>query len=199
MKFIAALIFEALIVAGLLRGSSFANDSVDRRVGDDVMVVLPGVALHLRIDVRQNGLTLDQCRSDYLDELMASLDTDHDGKLSRDESRRSPFFTDAKNTADNPFLKRLATRNQSSRSGAGMSREAVQTKVAAVVGTAMASAKTTRWPSPTERFLKRWTPISPGRWTPRKCGWRPRRSQREIPIRTSASRSTNSWTNRPTT
>lgn len=101
-------------------------------VGEDVLVVLPRSVLHLRVDVRHDGRTLDDARREYLDRLVETLDGDGDGTISKTESRRSPFFNDAKPVSDNPFLRRLAARRRSRPSG--VSRETIENKVASVVG-----------------------------------------------------------------
>jgi Ca2+-binding EF-hand superfamily protein len=61
----------------------------DRR---DVIILLEGGPLHLRLNVAMGGVSLAEARRAYITRLITSLDTDKDGKLTRTEAQRSPLL-----------------------------------------------------------------------------------------------------------
>jgi Ca2+-binding EF-hand superfamily protein len=76
----------------------------------DMLLLLPDGPVHLRVRVTDDGKTLQQTREDYLETLVASLDTDQDGKLSRTEARKHALFVSGRNFTNNKFLNSLRTR-----------------------------------------------------------------------------------------
>ncbi|MCG8652610.1 MAG: hypothetical protein MI861_22410, partial [Pirellulales bacterium] len=73
----------------------------------NLVVVLPNRPLHVRIEVLESGRSLEQVRLAYIEELIAKLDTNGDGRVSRAESRQSPLFNTKRRLDDNPFLRKL--------------------------------------------------------------------------------------------
>jgi Ca2+-binding EF-hand superfamily protein len=59
----------------------------------DVFLLLDRGPLHLRLHITIDGKSPQAVRRDYLERLFRSLDTDHDGKLTRAEFERSPLNT----------------------------------------------------------------------------------------------------------
>src|SRR5262245_6215837 len=59
----------------------------------DVLLMLDDGPLHLRFHLSLTGRSLTAVREDYVDRLMRSLDTDGDGRLSREEASHSPLLT----------------------------------------------------------------------------------------------------------
>ena len=58
----------------------------------DVLVMLDGGPLHLRLHVAMGGISLAELRRQYVANLMARIDTDKDGKLTRAEAQKSPLL-----------------------------------------------------------------------------------------------------------
>lgn len=84
------------------------GDSVDGR--HDVLLLLPDGPVHLRIRVTDDGVPLKKMREDYTDRLVATLDTDEDGSLSRSETTKHPLFASGRRFEGNKFLNSLRTR-----------------------------------------------------------------------------------------
>jgi Ca2+-binding EF-hand superfamily protein len=59
----------------------------------DVFLLLDRGPLHLRLHITIDGKSPQAMRREYLKQLFRSLDTDHDGKLTRAEFERSPLNT----------------------------------------------------------------------------------------------------------
>ncbi|TWU11057.1 EF-hand domain-containing protein [Allorhodopirellula heiligendammensis] len=73
----------------------------------DMLLLLPGGPVHLRVQIMDDAKTLEQTRADYLTRLVASLDTDQDGKLSRTETQKHPLFVSGRRFEGNKFLDSL--------------------------------------------------------------------------------------------
>ncbi|MEZ6129498.1 MAG: hypothetical protein R3C59_12515 [Planctomycetaceae bacterium] len=73
----------------------------------DMLLMLPDGPVHLRIFVTDGGRSLEEARTAYLQELVASLDTDNDGRLSRMETTTHPLFVSGRRFEGNAFLKSL--------------------------------------------------------------------------------------------
>jgi Ca2+-binding EF-hand superfamily protein len=69
----------------------------------DVFLLLDRGPLHLRLHITISGKSPQEVRRDYLDRLFRSLDTDHDGKLSRAEFERSPLNTSRRGSGARPL------------------------------------------------------------------------------------------------
>lgn len=76
----------------------------------DMLLLLPEGPIHLRIDVTEMKENLRDLREGYLKRLVAELDTDQDGKVSRRETAKHPLFVSGRRFADNPFLESLRTQ-----------------------------------------------------------------------------------------
>ncbi len=76
----------------------------------DMLLLLPDGPVHLRIQITDAGKTLQQTREGYLTQLVASLDTDEDGELSRSETMKHPLFVSGRRFEGNAFLNKLRSR-----------------------------------------------------------------------------------------
>jgi Ca2+-binding EF-hand superfamily protein len=89
--------------------------SADQEVRD-VLLLLDEAPLHLRLHLTLEGVSLAAARNAYIDRVMKSLDTDGDGKLSPEETAKSPLRTTPSRGSRNAFLntldgKRMLTRD----------------------------------------------------------------------------------------
>src|SRR5262245_39456847 len=71
------------------RPAAPAATASDRR---DIVLLLNEGPLHLRMNLALGGVSLAEARRQYVQRLVAALDTNKDGKLSRDEIQKSPLF-----------------------------------------------------------------------------------------------------------
>lgn len=99
-----------LAIAADQASSNPAAGEDDELGQHDMLLLLPDGPVHLRVRVADDGKTLKQTRKDYLETLVASLDTDQDGKLSRSEARKHALFVSGRNFTNNKFLSSLRTR-----------------------------------------------------------------------------------------
>ncbi|MCA9135458.1 MAG: EF-hand domain-containing protein [Planctomycetales bacterium] len=76
----------------------------------DMVLLLPTGPMHLRVMISSEGKSLEQSRQDYLERLVTMLDTDMDGKVSRDETSNHPLFTTSRRFQDNKFLSSLRNK-----------------------------------------------------------------------------------------
>ena len=81
-----------------------AGGPADRK---DIVLLLDDGALHFRLRLSLDGVSLAEARRKYIDGLVASLDANGDGKLSRDEASRSPLLRVKERRAASQFLKDL--------------------------------------------------------------------------------------------
>ncbi len=95
---------KVVITAVLMLAASVPALAQDAR---DLIVVLPNRPLHVRISVLESGRPLEAVRRQYIQDLIAKLDVNNDGKLSRAETRTSPLFNTKRRFDDNPFLRKL--------------------------------------------------------------------------------------------
>jgi len=103
-----------------------AGRSDEQAPGDrrDLVLFLDGGPLHFRVRFALGGQSLVQSRKAYIDRLMAILDADGDGKLTRKEAARSPLFRTKSRPSANSFLEGL--QNQSA-----MTRREVEQRIEA--------------------------------------------------------------------
>jgi Ca2+-binding EF-hand superfamily protein len=80
------------------------ESSVDQR---DVLLLLDGGPLHLRLHVSLAGVSLADARRQYVARLIESLDTNHDGKLTREEAAKSPLLRTKSRPGASQFLQGL--------------------------------------------------------------------------------------------
>lgn len=73
----------------------------------DSILLLEGGPLHLRVHVSLGGKTLAARRREYAQELMKTLDTNGDGKLSRDEANQSPLLRTKQRESAKGFLQSI--------------------------------------------------------------------------------------------
>jgi Ca2+-binding EF-hand superfamily protein len=78
--------------------------SSDRR---DVLMLLDGAPIHLRLNLTLGGVSLAQSRRQYVARLMESLDKNGDGKVSRDEASASPILRTKERPGAAQFLQSL--------------------------------------------------------------------------------------------
>lgn len=76
----------------------------------DMLLLLPDGPVHLRLRITDDGKSLERVRQDYLQQLVASLDMDNDGRLSREETAKHPLFVSGRRFEGNGFLESLRTR-----------------------------------------------------------------------------------------
>ncbi|MFK8112424.1 MAG: hypothetical protein AB8B91_09485 [Rubripirellula sp.] len=76
----------------------------------DMLLMLPDGPVHLRVKVTDSGSPLQDSRRQYIERLIASLDTDQDGKVSRSETTKHPLFTGGRRFEGNKFLGSLRAR-----------------------------------------------------------------------------------------
>ncbi len=76
----------------------------------DMLLLLPDGPVHVRVHVTDAGVPLKKRREDYIDRLVAALDTDGDGALSRSETTKHPLFASARRFEGNQFLSSLRPR-----------------------------------------------------------------------------------------
>lgn len=96
----------------LLAAPAFAvgETAVPENGRHDMLLLLPDGPVHLRLRVTDDNRPLEQIRQDYLTQLVASLDMDSDGRLSRDETAKHPLFVSGRRFEGNNFLESLRTR-----------------------------------------------------------------------------------------
>lgn len=58
----------------------------------DVLLLLDNGPIHLRLNVGMGGVSLTEARQKYVTQVMAALDADRDGKLTKQEAARSPIL-----------------------------------------------------------------------------------------------------------
>jgi Ca2+-binding EF-hand superfamily protein len=76
----------------------------DRR---DVILLLDGGPLHLRLHLSLEGVSLGESRKQYVAKLIEKLDANHDGKLSREEASKSPILRTKSRPGADKFLEGL--------------------------------------------------------------------------------------------
>ncbi len=81
-----------------------ATKQVERR---DVVLLLDSGPLLVRMHIGMAGVSLAEMRRQYVAQLMKKLDSDQDGKLSRDEADVSPLLRTKKRARAAAFLKSL--------------------------------------------------------------------------------------------
>ncbi|MBC8350580.1 MAG: hypothetical protein H8E66_01250 [Planctomycetes bacterium] len=81
----------------------------------DVILMLREGPLHLRLHIALGGKPLPDVREEYVDRFIKTIDTNKDGKLTRDETARSPLLRAKRRPAADSFLASLGasqTRNR---------------------------------------------------------------------------------------
>ena len=76
----------------------------DRR---DILLLLDGGPLHLRLQLSLEGVSLGEARKQYVLKLIDQLDTNRDGKLSREEANHSPLLRTKSRPGAERFLEGL--------------------------------------------------------------------------------------------
>jgi Ca2+-binding EF-hand superfamily protein len=75
--------------------------------------MLERAPLHLRLRIQISGQSLTAARRDYLNRLLAQLDVDEDGQVSRAEADRSPLLRQAGPAPESSFLASLEANQPS--------------------------------------------------------------------------------------
>ncbi|HEV3005124.1 MAG TPA: hypothetical protein VGX78_11725 [Pirellulales bacterium] len=86
-----------------------ATGETDRR---DVLLLLGDGPLHLRLHMGLGGVSLAEARRQYIGRLVDALDTNRDGKLSREEAARSPLLRTKNRPGAARFLDGLKGQGQ---------------------------------------------------------------------------------------
>jgi EF hand len=76
----------------------------------DVVILLDSGPLVMRLNVGLGGVSLAQSRREYVAKMIAGLDTDKDGKLSRGEADRSPILRTKQRPGAKAFLDSLRSQ-----------------------------------------------------------------------------------------
>src|SRR5262245_3035547 len=90
------------------RAAAPAAAASDRR---DVVLLLDGGPLHLRLNLALGGVSLAEARRQYVQRLIVALDVNKDGKVARDEAQKSPLFRTKSRPSANAFLESLKTQS----------------------------------------------------------------------------------------
>lgn len=98
---VAACSFWSVLTAPLFAAD---NPTAETR---DVILMLDNGPLRLRLNVAIAGKSPGAARHASIDRLMKNLDTNGDGKLSREEAQRSPLFREKQRAAANEFIKSI--------------------------------------------------------------------------------------------
>ena len=93
----------------------------------DVALMLEDGPLHLRLRITLGGKSLNELRAGYVDRLIASLDRDGDGTVSRVEARATPLLAARRREKANAFLASLDE-------GRSVPRSEIETSVIRVGG-----------------------------------------------------------------
>ena len=91
---------------GGLNADALAADAVTAETREVVLMLDTG-PLRLRFQVAIGGRSPGATRQASIDRLMKNLDTNGDGKLSRDEAQRSPLFREKQRVGANEFIKSI--------------------------------------------------------------------------------------------
>lgn len=122
--YFCSVFFGCVVLSSALCGStSFADQSDAGQLGDgqsdadqsnvgqhDMLLMLPDGPVHLRVRITDNGNPLEDTRRNYIQSLVAKLDTDQDGKVSRNETTKHPLFSAGRRFQGNKFLQSLKAR-----------------------------------------------------------------------------------------
>lgn len=90
--------------AGAPRAAAPAANAADSQ---DVLLMLEGGPVHLRLNLALSGVSLAEARRQFVAELIRTLDKDQDGKLSRDEANASPVLRQKSRPSANQFLEKI--------------------------------------------------------------------------------------------
>ncbi len=89
----------------------------------DLILLLPSGPMHIRLRITDGKRSLEQLRGEYLDQLIARLDTNKDGQLSSDETRNHALFMTGRKFSDTPLARSLPPARGMNRSGLEQSIE----------------------------------------------------------------------------
>jgi Ca2+-binding EF-hand superfamily protein len=100
------VVAKASIDAAPNKTAALAGDANpnDRR---DVLLLLDGGPLHLRLYLSLEGTSLAEARRQYVSRMIDALDADNDGKLSREEAAKSPLLRTKDRPGAAKFLQSL--------------------------------------------------------------------------------------------
>lgn len=100
------VVAKASIDAARSRSTSLNDgaDSADRR---DVLLLLEGGPVHLRLRLSLAGTSLVEARRRYVSQMIEALDVDQDGSLSREEASKSPLLRTKERPGAAKFLQSL--------------------------------------------------------------------------------------------
>jgi Ca2+-binding EF-hand superfamily protein len=101
------LLAAALLAADIGAVTERAPAAVPDGETRDTVLLLPGGPLHLRLHIGMGGRSLAAARKELAERLMATLDTDGDGRLNRQEAARSPLLRTKQREAARQFLQSI--------------------------------------------------------------------------------------------
>jgi Ca2+-binding EF-hand superfamily protein len=105
---IIVFIFCTFAVIANANDRATASDSESGQ--HDMLLMLPDGPVHVRVRIVDGGHPLKNTRDMYLQRLVASLDVDQDGKVSRQETAKHPLFAGGRRFIGNSFLSNLRSR-----------------------------------------------------------------------------------------
>jgi Ca2+-binding EF-hand superfamily protein len=112
LKFLCLVLGFCVRVSGFVKADDSSATSSEVR---DVMLMLKRGPVHLRIHVSVGGVSPQEARRASLDRLLKTLDTNGDGKLSREEAERTPLFREKQRPKADAFLKEIGATSSFSR------------------------------------------------------------------------------------
>lgn len=74
------------------------------------VLLLAGGPLHVRMQLTMRGKTLVEARRAYAEKILQSLDTNGDGKLTREEASKSPLLRTKQRDSAKPFLQQIGVK-----------------------------------------------------------------------------------------
>jgi Ca2+-binding EF-hand superfamily protein len=106
------LLLSIGMLAGLTAAAALAEEQTSRDPDTDadvrhVVLMLERAPLHLRLQIQIGGQSLTAARRAYLGRLLAELDVDDDGQVSRGEADRSPLLRQGEPASESGFLASL--------------------------------------------------------------------------------------------
>ena len=133
MKLRLQLNFFSLLL-GFLLASVVENAQADEKENKlgrrDLILLLPSGPMHIRLRITDGRRSLEQLRGEYLDQLIARLDTNKDGQLSSDETRNHALFMTGRKFSDTPLARSLPPAR-------GMNRSGVEQSIERAIGQSM--------------------------------------------------------------
>ena len=121
------IFFAMLFLVWAFNGVAIGENVKGQR---DLLVLLPGGPFHLRLVVVDGKRSLEEMRVAFIDALIAKLDVNADGQLSKEETRNSALFMTGRRFDETELAQRLPPSK-------GMSKSAVSLSIERAIGQSM--------------------------------------------------------------